>query len=234
MPDNDLPFAAGRDEARQVATGPDYDYTLSIEEAADRYATAGHPRTHRSVQRYCANNHLDCRKVTTLLGETYRVAPYSIARHIAQITEAIAVTGAAPGRDLSRQNATAVRQESPNEKATIGRDSKDDMLRPVATGRDAEEGSGAPQSAPPVHIEASARYVEQLEKRIDEKDDVIGLLRGELKTKNEQISDMSARARESNILMDGLRNLVLQLRPGPRDVPPKDSSAQEPDSHSFE
>ncbi len=32
--------------------------------------------------------------------------------------------------------------------------------------------------------------------------------------KNTQISDMSERVRESNILMDGLRNLVLQLQPG--------------------
>jgi hypothetical protein len=52
------------------------------------------------VQRYCADGHLDCRKVTTLLGESYRVAPYSIARHIAQINEAISVSGDHYGRDV--------------------------------------------------------------------------------------------------------------------------------------
>lgn len=35
---NDGVAAQHRDEARQDATGPDYDYSLTIEETADRYA----------------------------------------------------------------------------------------------------------------------------------------------------------------------------------------------------
>ena len=39
------------DLSRQPATSNDSDYTLSIEEALERYDHAGHPRTARSVQR---------------------------------------------------------------------------------------------------------------------------------------------------------------------------------------
>ncbi len=46
--------ATDRDSSRLAATGSDTDYTLSLEEAAEQYANAGHPRTLRSLQRYCA------------------------------------------------------------------------------------------------------------------------------------------------------------------------------------
>ncbi|HEY4774558.1 MAG TPA: hypothetical protein VIH40_07030, partial [Xanthobacteraceae bacterium] len=42
---------------------PDSDFTLSIDEALERYSRAGLPRTPRSVQRYCAKGHLDCRRI---------------------------------------------------------------------------------------------------------------------------------------------------------------------------
>lgn len=46
------------DPSRHAATSPDSEYTLTIDEAADRYEHAGHPRTPRSIQRYCAKGHL--------------------------------------------------------------------------------------------------------------------------------------------------------------------------------
>lgn len=58
------------------------------------------------------------------------------------------------------------------------------------------------------------RYVRQLEKRIEEKDTVIGLLRDELAHRNEEIVRRNERERETNILIRGLQNLVLQLQPG--------------------
>ena len=57
------------DPSRLAATSPDSDYSLSIDEAAERYEHAGHPRTLRSIQRYCAKGHLDCRRVETQFGE---------------------------------------------------------------------------------------------------------------------------------------------------------------------
>jgi hypothetical protein len=58
------------DTSRHVATSPDSEYTLSIDEAAERYDHAGHPRTPRSIQRYCAKGHLDCRRIETPFGES--------------------------------------------------------------------------------------------------------------------------------------------------------------------
>jgi hypothetical protein len=51
------------DQPRLAATSPDNEYSLSIEEAAERYAHAGLPRTLRTIQRYCAKGHLDCRRI---------------------------------------------------------------------------------------------------------------------------------------------------------------------------
>ena len=56
------------DMPRQDATSNDRDYSLSIEEALERYDHAGHPRTTRSVQRYCARGDLNCIKEETVSG----------------------------------------------------------------------------------------------------------------------------------------------------------------------
>src|SRR3989442_13135834 len=68
------------DVSRQGATKPDSEYSLSIEEAAVRYEHAGHPRTPRSIQRYCAKGHLDCRRIETPFGDKYLITPASVAK----------------------------------------------------------------------------------------------------------------------------------------------------------
>jgi hypothetical protein len=75
------------DQSRLVATSTDSDFTLTIDEALARYAHAGLPRTPRSIQRYCAKGHLDCRRVETPFGEKYLISPASIDNHIAYIEE---------------------------------------------------------------------------------------------------------------------------------------------------
>ena len=78
-------------QSRTVATNrersPDHQYILSIEQVAELYDKAGHPRTPRAIQKYCALSKLDCHKVETETGEKYLVAPYSVERHIAYINE---------------------------------------------------------------------------------------------------------------------------------------------------
>src|SRR5438477_380134 len=59
-------------------------------------------------------------------------------------------------------------------------------------------GSGRPEQAAAdqkiiAEAPAASGYVMQLEKRIDEKDDVIGLLKGQLVAKDQQITDLSTR-----------------------------------------
>src|ERR1700674_2060148 len=96
------------DPSRLVATSPDSDFTLTIDEALERYARAGLPRTPRSVQRYCAKGHLDCRRIETPFGEKYLISPESVAKHIAYIEEVRPTT---TSRDLPRPAATDVAAE---------------------------------------------------------------------------------------------------------------------------
>src|SRR2546426_12676955 len=92
------------DTSRPGATRPDSEYSLSIEEAAARYEHAGHPRTDRSIQRYCAKGHLDCRRMETPFGEKYLITPASVAKHIAYIEE---VRPTATGRGVPRHVAAS-------------------------------------------------------------------------------------------------------------------------------
>lgn len=97
------------DLSRPVATSPDSEYTLTIDEAAERYDHAGHPRTPRSIQRYCAKGHLDCRRIETQFGDKYLITPTSVAKHIAYIEE---VRPIATSRDMPRPVATTVIAEN--------------------------------------------------------------------------------------------------------------------------
>jgi hypothetical protein len=75
------------EKPRPDATADEHSYLLSVEEAADRYAAAGHPRTIRAIQKYCGRGDLECQKVETTYGERYLITPASIDRHIAMIME---------------------------------------------------------------------------------------------------------------------------------------------------
>src|SRR5215212_3328770 len=97
------------DQPRPAATSPD-DYTLSIEDALSLYERAGLPRTPRTVQRYCANGHLDCRRVEIPYGEKYLITPASVAKHIAYIEE---TRQTMVSRDEPRHVATTPHQETP-------------------------------------------------------------------------------------------------------------------------
>ena len=91
---------------------PDHQYSLSIDETAELYAKAGHPRTPRAIQKYCALSKLDCHKVETETGEKYLVAPYSVDRHISYINE---VRTVANGRDQTRTVANVRAMENKGE-----------------------------------------------------------------------------------------------------------------------
>src|SRR2546423_440031 len=105
---DDITTATDRDAPRHVATGHDVEFTLSIEEVSERYAAAGHARTIRTLQRYCASGHLDARKIATTTGDKYLVTPQSVARHLAQIEELQALDTVATDRDEPRPVAPAV------------------------------------------------------------------------------------------------------------------------------
>lgn len=81
------------EQPRPDANSRAQDFTLTIEEASDRYAAAGHPRTIRAIQKYCARGDLDCQKAETAFGQRYLITPASVARHIAQIEDVSPTNG---------------------------------------------------------------------------------------------------------------------------------------------
>ena len=176
------------DPSRLVATSPDSEFTLTIDEALESYARAGFPRTPRSVQRYCAKGHLDCRRIETAFGEKYMISPDSIAKHIAYIEE---VRPFATGRDEPRQVATTrTAQDLAKEEANKGPTSPD-LPRQVAT-----------------------EYVTRPEGEND-------FLRQQIGVKDEQIKDLTERARETNHLIAGLQKMLPPLLGRTKDVQPR-------------
>ena len=141
MPDTfPTPAAStGRDETRPAPTSPDQ-YTLTIDNALVRYDHAGHPRTARSIQRYCAKGHLDCLRQETTFGDKYMITPESVARHIAQIAELASATS----HDMTRHDAPPVARNydatTTQNPARQGTTARGDQARPVATIRGDELG----------------------------------------------------------------------------------------------
>lgn len=194
------PAATDREQARQDATPFDTDFVLTIEQVADLYARAGHPRTIRSLQRYCAKGHLDSqKKETTLGGEIYLVSPQSVARHIAQIEELSTGDRVAPGRDLARPVATTVAAPPSHTNAATTPATPDDASRQPATSSD------------------TSRYVERLEREVEQAKDERDFLREQIDRKDRTIEALIERDRETNFLIRGLQDLIPRLAMGRRD-----------------
>jgi hypothetical protein len=86
--------------------------------------------TPRSVQRYCARGHLDCRLIETSFGEKYLITSASVAKHIAYIEE---VRLSATGRDMPRHVATTVTSTDSNDEQRQGQTTRPDRPRQVET-----------------------------------------------------------------------------------------------------
>jgi hypothetical protein len=198
------------DVSRQAPTGPDQ-YSLTIEAAAARYEHAGHPRTLRSIQRYCAKGHLDCLRQETPFGDKYLITPASVARHIAQIEE----LASAASRDLARHVATDVAAQESRDMVPTPPATDRDLPRPDAAEVVAPTSADTPEhlaaNGPDLsrHVEADRRYVERIESDN-------GFLRSQIAVKDEQIKDLTERARETNHLIAGLQKMLTPLLGGSR------------------
>jgi len=209
------------DLSRQAATTPDSEYTLTIDEALARYDHAGHPRTARSVQRYCAKGHLDCRRIETQFGEKYLISPASIAKHIAYIEE---VRPTATGLDMSRQVGTDEHEEIGHDMQRQPASTSPDVSRQDSTHVAAENqlepgrevrATGHDQSRQVATApDLTERYIGRLEGEV-------AFLREELTTKNAQIKELTERSRETNVLIGGLQRLLAPMLGSPDPHRPK-------------
>jgi hypothetical protein len=176
------------DTSRPVATSSDSDFTLTIEDALTLYAEAGIPRTPRSIQRYCAKQHLTSRRIETEFGEKYLITRASVEKHIAYIKEVTPTTS----RGMSRHAATTVAAENKDDKSRQEAATTTAQPRPAATSPDL------------------SRYVARLEGDID-------FLRGQMDVKDIQIKEMTERARETNVLIAGLQKMLTPLLGNPKE-----------------
>ena len=208
---DDFSGAAGHDMSRQGATDADTDFTLTLEEAAGLYARAGHPRTLRSLQRYCVNGHLDARKIQTSLGDKYLVSRQSVARHIAQIDELNSLDSVATGHVFSRPVATGHdTPDKPPEHATSGATDPDNGSSSAPTGGDSprQETMTSPDMS---------RYVGRLEMEVEQAKDERDFLREQIDRKDKTIDALLERDRETNFLMRGMQDLFPRLSSGHRE-----------------
>jgi hypothetical protein len=176
------------DQPRPVATSSDSDFTLTIEDALALYAEAGIPRTPRSIQRYCAKQHLSSRRIETEFGEKYLITRASVEKHIAYIKEVTPTTS----RDVPRPVATTVAAEDKDDTPRQEAATTPDQSRPVAT-------------APP----EDSRYVAALERENE-------FLRGQVVVKDTQIGELTERARETNHLLAGFQKILTLASPNER------------------
>jgi hypothetical protein len=88
---HDLP---GPDTSTHDRTSPDVQFTMTVEQAVQRFAELGHPRNPRSVRRFCQLGKVSCRKVrTSSFTEMYMIDPASVDRYVQELNETIALTG---------------------------------------------------------------------------------------------------------------------------------------------
>jgi hypothetical protein len=174
------------EQPRPDANTDERAYALTVEEALLRYEAAGHGRTARALQKYCARGDLDCIKEETEYGQRYRITPASVARHLEQIEQ----VSQAKGRDRSRTDASVRSPETEEHIEKYDEPTVREQSRPDAS---------------------DTRYVEQLERenaylreQNDKKD-------RHLERRDHQIEAMIERDRETNILIKGLQERIPQL-----------------------
>src|SRR5581483_9924460 len=141
-------------------------------------------------------------RIETPFGMKYLINRESVLRHIAYILE---VTPVATSRDMSRQVATSRDTQHQGEITKEPAATSGDTPRQGTTTVAAQVSHETPTTSGDTPRQVATDYVQQLEKRIEEKNGEIGFLRSEVAVKNDQIKDLTERARETNVLIGGLQ-----------------------------
>ena len=164
---------------------PDKDphlHTLTVHHVSDRLAAAGVPRSERQIKRYCESGFLDAKKVPGPTGDQWFVAPAALPKLIGDL-EQWQVQRDGHGRPYPAMSTPASSENNMRDHTAVpglGRP------EPATSGQGP---AGEREGSEPV----MSGHVTQLERRIEDKDDVIGLLKGQLAAKDQQIADLSTR-----------------------------------------
>jgi hypothetical protein len=186
-------------------------HTLTVREVEVLLAKAGVQRSHRHVLRLCQSGMFDAVKIPGgPSGDEWYVAPASVPKAIGDLKQ---IDARRARRGLSEHAMTQhVGAETPQK---IDHDmSGHGAPEPAAFSHANPSGKPATDHDTARHGATEAdgsRYVEQLVKRIEEKDEVIGLLKGQLVAKDEQISELSTRYRETHSLLGAMQRMLAPL-----------------------
>ena len=204
------------DTSRQAATSND-EYSLTIDDALLRYEHAGHPRTPRSIQRYCSQGHLDCLRQQTPFGEKYLITPASIARHLAQIAELAQATR----RDMSRPDAAQFVHafSSDNSRHEVTGNDNQKLVAADPSPNNSENQPKADASISHDEPRLVATRPDMSDKYIGRLEGEVAFLRDEISTKNAQIKELTERSRETNLLVGGLQRMLAPLLGQPDPYP---------------
>lgn len=198
--------ATMQDAPRHATPQPDTGelrHTLSVHDVEAALVAAGVPRSHRQVVRYCETGMLDAVKVPGPTGAQWYVSPASLPKAIGDLTQwqAQRARHGTPQPDMSDRVSLETSHNGNPDTASHG------TPQPAVSQAPDKEKSGQGSETEP----AMARYVQQLEKRIDEKDDVIVLLKDQLTAKDQQIGELSTRYRETHTLLGAMQRMLAPM-----------------------
>ncbi len=205
----------------QLDTG-EVRHTLTIHDVERELVAAGVPRSHRQVVRYCETGRLDAVKVPGPTGPQWFVAPASLPNAIGDLRQWQAQ------RDGRTRPEPAVTPSVVDRKTSVAATDMAGHGQPRPAMSEAEHTVVASRTEP-----AMAGFVTQLEKRIEEKDDVIALLKGQLVSKDEQIKELSTRYRETHSLLGAMQRMLAPLlgQGDPYKVPSGTTDPSETSAH---
>jgi hypothetical protein len=179
-----------------------FDNPLTITQAEERFRAAGLPRHPKSIERYCRGESLRCKKEHGPNGLQYLIDPASADELIEFLKQAHQIRSTPEHAPAGSGLFSAKQPEKSEEQGSR-------QLPPAPASSDmSDEENHAEQAGT---RSGTLRYVQQLEKRLDEKDGEIGFLRTEVAVKNDQIKDLTERARETNHLIAGLQKMLTPL-----------------------
>ena len=198
-------------------------HTLTVHAVAALLAEAGVLRSERRIKHFCQIGTLTAKKFPTPTGPQWFIDPTSVPGVIGDLKQF-------DEQIRSRLQPAETDLDTPEKR----NDSKSDAagssrLQPAATDKQTSDGEGVMQ-------QAASPYVMQLEKRIEEKDDVIDLLKGQLIAKDEQIGELSTRYRETHSLLGAMQRMLAPLlgQADPYNAPEKREVNDLPNLHSQE
>jgi hypothetical protein len=183
-------------------TAEQFENPITVVEAETRFRAAGLPRHPKSIERYCRVGSLRCKKEYGANGFQYLIEPTSADELIEFLKQAHHIRNkpeqAPASSSALRENQPANSEEQSSHTLPPAPASSDISIK-----ENHEEHAGTRSD--------TFRFVQQLEKRLDEKDGEIGFLRSEVAVKNDQIKDLTERARETNHLIAGLQKMLTPL-----------------------